>query len=70
MTQTQGVAHQALRQIGGDLDMQTQTFLLRSVLHLALGIADHLARIVRYVLHLHVAGFDLREIENIVDDAQ
>ena len=64
------IADQGLRHVAGNAEQKLQALLQRAEGEHAGRIADDLAEIESDVLHLHFAGLDLREVEDVVDQSQ
>ena len=54
----------------GNLIGQFQTFIRRPGYHQIQGAFNTAAQVEGLVLQFHLAGFDLREVQNIIDDTQ
>ena len=64
------VGLQAFRRLGGDVDIEIEPALTRDMLVLALEPGGEQRQVDGISDHLHLAGLDLRQIENVVDELQ
>ena len=70
LAQAQGVAHQGGRYRRIDEHRQGDVFLLRHVVHQAAHAFHHVGHGQRFAFEFELAGLDLGEIEDVVDDAE
>ena len=70
LAQANPIAHQPVGHPGLHMDQEFQTFFLRLLCHQRGGAIQHIVQPEWHALQAHLAGLNLGEIQNIVDDRQ
>ena len=70
LTNAPGIAEQQLGQVGGRREVKRQPLVLGANLNARQGVGDQRHQIKRDVLHLQLAGLDLGEVQDVVEDHQ
>ena len=70
LAQPQGVAPHGVRYVRGRDEARVQTFFFCPLFHAGEGVLDQLAQVERHPLHGQLAGFDLRQVQDVVDERQ
>ncbi len=70
LLEPQRIAHQRQRRVAIDKADQLQLLGVRGRAEDGQGVLDQVAQVEGHALQHQLAGFDLREVENLVDDAQ
>src|SRR6185312_2283874 len=70
LAQAAGIAGEAARQVRRDVGAEAQALLLGHLVEEVLDLFDDVAGVEGHHLQLDLAGLDLREIQDVVDDAE
>ncbi|MNH01334.1 hypothetical protein D3C79_605510 [compost metagenome] len=70
LPQPQRIPHQRGRQVDGGVEQQLEALVLGTQAYHVGKIIQHILQMERDQLQIHLAGFDLREVEDVVDDAE
>jgi hypothetical protein len=70
LLQPERVADQVPRHVVGNVAGQFQSFLVRASAQHAHGVGQRVSQIEADVAQVHLAGFDLGEVQDVVDDRQ